>query len=176
MKTIAKYIAGIPLIMWAASSQAMTVWVVESGQNPFLYSQGTLELSVGTSTLDLYYDVGGDTSYGYDFILEIVGTGSISNVGGGDSDLGNAFGSGWRQFGGSIYGETGSSVLGFSFDYTTGVDTSLLISGSYTDSGFIDAPIVPSTLVVTVVPVPAAAWLFGSGLIALGTLAKRRKA
>jgi len=170
MKTIAKYIATMMLIMGSASSQAMTVWVVESGLNPFSNAQGALDLSAGTTTLDLYYDVAGDISYGYDFILDITGTGSISNVSGGDADLGNAFGSGWRQFGGDIYGETGSSVLGFSFDFTAGAGASLLISGSYTDSNFLDASISSSTLATASVlptPVPAAVWLFGSGLLGL---------
>ena len=179
MKTITKHIAGMMLIMCSASSHAMTIWVVESGQNPFSNLQGTLDLSAGTTTtLDLYYDVGADTSYGYDFSLEIIGTGSIANVGGGDSGLGNDLmsGPGWRQLGGSIYGETGNSVLGFSFDFTNDVETSLLISGSYTDSNFLDAPIVSSTLAsVSAVPLPAAAWLFLSGLGVIGFTTKKKK-
>ena len=176
MKTLVKYIAGITLIMCSASSQAMTVWAVESGQDAYSNAQGTLTLSAGITTLDLYYDVGTDISYGYDFILDIIGTGSIANVGGGDSDLGDVFGSGWRQFGGDIYGETGSSVLAFSFDFTADAGTSLLVSGSYTDSNFLDAPILLSTLAtVSAVPVPAAAWLFGSGLIGLIGVARRKK-
>jgi len=179
MKTITKYIAGMMLIIGSASSQAMTIWAVESGQNPFSNSQGTLALYAGTTTLDLYYDVGADTSYGYDFTLDINGTGSITNVGGGDSGLGNIFGTGWRQLGGSIYGETGSSVLAFSFDFTADAGTSLLISGSYTDSNFLDALISSSTLATVsaapaVVPVPAAVWLFGSGLLGLVGVAKRK--
>ena len=175
MKTIVKYIAGMMLIMCSASSQAMTVWAVESGQDAYSNAQGTLTLSAGTTTLDLYYDVGADISYGYDFILDIVGTGSITNVGGGDSELGEIFGSGWRQFGGDIYGETGNTVLAFSFDFTADTGTSLLISGSYTDSDFLDAPISSSTVVsVSAVPVPAAVWLFGSGLISLIGVARRK--
>jgi len=178
MKQIAKYIiGGMILVMWSVSSQAMTIWAVESGQSPFSNSQGALALSAGTTTLDLYYDVGADVSYGYDLILDIVGTGSITNVGGGDSGLGNIFGSGWRQLGGSVYGETGSSVLAFSFNFTADAGTSLFISGSYTDSSFLDAPISSSTLAsVSAVPVPAAIWLFGSGLIGLAGFAKRHKA
>jgi len=177
MKTITKHIVGMMLIIGSASSQAMTLWVVESGLNPFSNSQGVLTLSAGTTALDLYYDVGGDVSYGYDLILGINGTGSIANVSGGDSDLGDIFGSGWRQFGGSVYGETGSSVLAFSFDFTADVGTNLLLSGSYTDSNFLDTSILSSTLAsVSAVPIPAAVWLFGSGLIGLVGLAKRRKA
>ena len=101
---------------------------------------------------------------------------SISNVGGGDSDLGDVFGSGWRQFGGSIYGETGSSVLAFSFEFTGDIGSSLLISGSYTDSDFFDVTISPSTLAtVAAVPIPAATWLFSTGLFALISVARRTK-
>ena len=176
MKIFVKYSIGALLLICSSLSQAMTVWVVESGQDAFSSSQNTLNLSAGTTTLDLYYDVAGDISYGYDFILDIVGGGSISNVWGGDSDLGNAYGSGWRQFGGDIYGETGSSVLGFTFDFTAIAGSSLLIGGSYTDVNFLDAPVASTTLAsVQPVPVPAAAWLFGSGLIGLGAMLKRRK-
>lgn len=174
MQTITKYIIGVMLITGSASTQAMTVWVVESGQDPFANAQSTLVLSAGATTLDLYYDVEGDTSYGYDFKLDIVGGGSIANVGGGDSDLGNATSTGWRQFGGDVFGVTGSSVLGFSFDFTAAAGASLLVDGTYTDSGFSDAAILPSTL-ATVVPVPAAVWLFGSGLTGLIGVARRKK-
>ncbi|RDH81017.1 MAG: hypothetical protein DIZ80_12905 [endosymbiont of Galathealinum brachiosum] len=177
MKIIIKHITAMLLIMGSASTQAMNVWVVESGANPFLSSQNTLSLSAGTTSLDLYYDVEGDTSYGYDFIMDITGSGSISNVGGGDSDLGDVFGNGWRQFGGDIYGEVGSSVLGFSFDFTAAEGASLLIAGTYTDGNFDDTAINASTLAaVSPVPVPAAVWLFGSGLIGLCSFAKRRNA
>lgn len=157
----------------------MSVWVVESEQNPFVNSQDSLALSAGTNSLDLYYDVEGDTSYGYDLMLDITGTGNISNVGGGDAELGNIFGSGWRQFGGDIYGESSSSVLGFSFDFTADAGSLLSISGTYTNSDFIDAAILSSNLAtvsVSAVPVPAAVWLFGSGLIGLIGFARRKKA
>lgn len=176
MNTLIKQIAVMLLILSSAPSHAMTVWVVESGQNPFSNSQGTLSVSAGATTLDLYYDTEGDTSYGYDFLLDIAGTGNITNVGGGDSGLGDIFGSGWRQFGGDVFGETGSSVLGFSFDFTANAGTSLFISGSYTDSNFLDAPISSSTLAVvsvSAVPVPAAVWLFASGLIGLFGVSRR---
>ncbi len=177
MRNVIKFSAGAMLLICSSLSQAMNVWVVESGQDAFSSSQNTLTLSAGTTTLDLYYDVAGDISYGYDFILDIVGGGSISNVWGGDSDLGNAYGSGWRQFGGDIYGETGSSVLGFTFDFTANAGSTLLISGSYTDADFLDAPVTSATLAtVQPVPVPAAVWLFGSGLIGLGAMLKRHKA
>jgi len=177
MKTIIRNIAGLMLIVCSMSSHAMSVWVVESGQNPFASSQGTLALSAGTTSLDLYYDVEGDTSYGYDFILDIIGTGSISSVGGGDSDLGAAFGSGWRQTGGDFYGEVGNSVLGFSFDFTADAGASLLIGGTYTDGNFDDTSVNAATLAsVSAVPVPAAVWLFASGLIGLCSFAKRRNA
>jgi len=170
-----KSVIGIMLVFCSVSSQAMSIWIVESGQDAFSNSQGVLSLNEGMNSLDLYYDVAGDVSYGYDFILDIVGTGTISNVTGGDSDLGDVFGTGWRQFGGDFYGETGSSVFAFSFDFLAGAGSSLLISGSYTDANFLDAPIASSTLgTVSAVPVPAAVWLFASGLIGLVGFSRRK--
>ena len=176
MKILIKYITGITLFMCLNASQAMTVWVVESGQGAFSNLQDTLTLSAGTTTTqDLYNDVEGDTSYGYDFSLDITGIGSISNVGGGDSDLGDYTASGWRQFGGDLFGEEGSAVLAFSFDFTAGSGGSLLASGSYTDSSFMDVAISSSTVAtVSAVPVPAGVWLFGSGLLGLLGVAKKK--
>jgi len=177
MRLINKYIVLLSVILWSASTQAMTLWVVESGQNPFMNSQATLTLSAGTSTLDLYYDVAGDTSYGYDFILDITGIASITNVGGGDSGSGSVFNTGWRQFGGNILGESGSSVLAFSFDFSADAGASLSASGTYTDANFLDAVIPSSTLItVAAVPIPAAMWLFGSGLLGLVGVARRHSA
>lgn len=178
MHLLIKNTIGIMLLLCSASSHAMSIWIVENGQDAFSNSQGVLTLSEGMNSLDLYYDVEGDTSYGYDFYLYTSGSGTISNVTGGDSDLGNAFGSGWRQFGGSLYGEEGNSVLAFSFDFFAEAGTSLLISGSYTDANFLDTTISESTLGVTTVsdvPVPAAAWLFTSGLIGLAGLSRRKR-
>ncbi len=153
--------------IWASSSQAFSVWVVESGQDPFSNSQDTLAVFPGTTTLDLYYDAEMGTSFGYDILLEILGTASISNVGGGDSGLGNVAGTGWRQLGGDpINGET-DTLLGFSFDFTGEFGSSVSVSGTYTDENFTDARITPSTLAVSQVPVPAAVWLFGTAIIGL---------
>lgn len=180
MSLIVKSIVGMMLIFSSLSSQAMNIWIVGNGQDVSSNSQGVLSLSEGMNTLDLYYDVAGDISYGYDFILDVAGSGTISNVIGGDSDLGDVFGSGWRQFGGSPYGEEGNSVLAFSFDFFAGAGSSLLISGSYTNIDFLDETIASSTIgtvaaVPVVVPVPAAVWLFGSGLIGLIGIARRKK-
>jgi len=60
---------------------------------------------------------------------------------------------GWNLF----YGETGSSVLGLSFDFTANAGASLLMSGTYTNSNFFDAPISSVTsATVSTVPVAAA--------------------
>lgn len=174
MNKIIKNIGLLALMMYSASSQSMTVWLVESGQDPFSNSQATLNLSAGTTSLDLFYDVEGDTSFGYDFSLDVNGTGSFANVGGGDSDLGNTTITGWQQLGGSLLGETGNSVLGFSFDFTADAGTLLSISGVYTDANFLEAPITSSTL-ATVVPLPAAVWLFLGGLGLISFTAKKKK-
>lgn len=177
MITIIRYIAGIMLVMWSVASQSMTVWVVESGQDPFSNSQATLALSTGTTSLDLYYDTEGDTSYGYDMTLDILGTGSISNITGDNLDSGNTTSTGWRQLGGDFFdGHSGSSILGFSFDFTADIGASLLISGTYTDLLFTDAAITSSTLAsVAAIPVPAAFWLMLSGLGVFGFVARKNK-
>ncbi len=164
-------------IIWSSASHAFSVWVVESGQDPFLYSQKTLFVPPGSIKLDLYYDVEGQTSFGYDLLLNISGTGSVSNVYGGDSGLGKVTPSGWRQFGGDVKGETGNSILGFSFDFTGDVGTTLTINGSFTDSTFTDKSINQKTILeVTQVPIPATIWLFVtalSGVVGLSGLKKK---
>ena len=55
-------------------------------------------------------------------------------------------------------------------------DYSLVASDNYSQSGTISANPITWLLVrdTTVVPVPAAAWLFGSGLLGLVGLARRK--
>lgn len=162
--------------IWSSSSQALSVWVVESGNDPFSNSQNTLEITtVGTATLDLYYDAEGDTSFGYTFLLDITGTGGISNVGGGDSIVGNLVEDTWKQIGGdAINGNTGDAILGFTFDFSAEDKAALLISGTYTGSSFTDVEITSSTLAkVSAVPVPAAVWLFGTAIIGMVGLKRR---
>lgn len=162
--------------IWSSSSQALSVWVVESGNDPLSNSKNTLGITtVGISTLDLYYDVEGDTSYGYNFLLDITGVGSISNVGGGDSDIGNLDGDTYKQTGGDpINGTTSSATLGFTFDFNAEDMASLLISGTFTDSNFTNTAITSSTLArVSTVPVPAAVWLFGTAIIGMMGLNRR---
>lgn len=137
----------------ATTSYGMSVWVVESGADPFASSGSILYLSPGTTVLDLYYDLEGDTSYGYDFNLSITGIGSITNVMGGDSGLGASTSDGWRQFGGDIYGESGHSVLAFTFDFYSAVGAQLVLDGSYTDSSFADSHIEEVLLAQTSAPV-----------------------
>lgn len=43
------------------------------------------------------------------------------------------------------------------------------------DSGFDQDQFKMTSLTVAEVPIPAAAWLFGSGLIGLATIARKRK-
>lgn len=161
----------------SSSSYAFIVWVVDSGAPPLSYSKDTFQMEPGETTFDLYYDVEGDTSYGYDMFLDVQGAGSISNVSGGDSDLGNATASGWHQLGGDVSGETGNAVLGFSFDFTGEAGSLISVSGIYTDINFSESLITSSTLVsvsnVPNVPIPSALWLFSSALIGLVNFKRR---
>lgn len=152
---------GLFLTTVCTSSHGMNVWLVESGADPFSNTGSILTLAPGATILDLYYDLEGDVSYGYDFDLSVFGEGSIMNVRGGDaSGLGADTDDGWRQFGGDIYGESGASVLAFTFDLYSEAGTQLLFSGSYTDSSFSDAKLDGITLAQTVAPVPVPAPFF----------------
>ncbi|MCG8314080.1 MAG: hypothetical protein MI976_12790 [Pseudomonadales bacterium] len=173
MKALSSMMLATGLLL-TSGAQAVSVWVVESGQDPFSNSEDKLILNEGVTTLDLYYDTEGDTSYGYDFQLLIDGVGSINNVHGGDSGLGSAQSYGWRQFGGDILGESGYSVLAFSFDFFGEVGSVLTLGGSYTNGSFIDEAINSNVLAeVAPVPLPASALLFASAL--LGGLGLKRK-
>lgn len=176
MKNLTNILFSIMLLTLSNSSHAISVWVVESGSDPLSNAVSALSMSPGTVSLDLYYDLEGDTSYGYDFFLDIIGSAVISNVGGGDSDLGVSTTTGWRQLGGDFYGTTGSSILAFSFDFTADSGAILALNGFYTNANFIDVSIPEITLAtVTAVPLPAAAWLFIGGLGLVGFSAKKKK-
>jgi len=158
------------IVMFEA--QAATVWLVEGG-NPSNSNVAGSVLSVtpGLSSLDLYMDTQGDTSFGWNFTLNVSGTGLINNVTGAfvDANFGTQLpDGGWAQIGGDFLGETGE-ILVLSFDFS-GVDgASIDFSGSFTNSSFLDETISSQTLLTVVqpIPVPAAVWLFGSALLVL---------
>ncbi len=65
---------------------------------------------------------------------------------------------------------------GFAADITGGESQSITIDGGVTDyfNGLV--PVMSLTITTSAVPVPAAVWLFGSGLIGLIGIARRKKA
>ena len=70
---------------------------------------------------------------------------------------------------------TAFSSVGGSFDATGGTLTSVSINGSGSQSATTDTTYNISNVNVSAVPLPAAAWLFGSGLVGLAGVARRRR-
>ncbi len=177
MKTpsMIKYTAAACLLsLSAASTQAATVWLVESGAASNSNSPGTtLEILPEGGSYDLYVNFTPDTAYGWDVDLTVTGTGLVSNVTGDNLDIGAPMpNGGWGQIGGDIFGE-GGEILLFSFDFSGTAGSTLTFSGSYTDDSFSDAPFPTLDIVsVSEVPLPASGWLLASALGAL--LARRR--
>jgi len=56
------------------------------------------------------------------------------------------------------------------------LELSFFSSGAWGDCSVVDCQIVATLDSLTTVPVPAAAWLFGSGLLGLVGIARRKKA
>ena len=162
------------LLSLSSISNASTVWLVQAGAASNSNGPGVaLDVSPGSGSYDLYMDLEGDTSYGWDVDLDVSGTGEISGVTGLTLGLGTALpNGGWAQIGGDLFGETGV-VLMMSFDFDGDAGSSILFSGLYTDASFLDASFPSTTLLnVTSVPLPVASWLY---LSAIGGLMLRRK-
>ncbi|MEE8057276.1 MAG: hypothetical protein V3T17_05505 [Pseudomonadales bacterium] len=165
------------------NSHAMLVWAVLSGGESGSNTAGNA-LSVGAglkTTIDLYYDVEGDTSWGYDFSLTITGEGTIDNVNvinGSDFDVGNNIPNGWRQLGGDpLKDETGSAVLAFQFDFLADPGAFIVLTGNYASGiAFDSVPLTPSTIVSTAnVPLPLPGAMLLSALASLFGLRLTRR-
>ena len=75
----------------------------------------------------------------------------------------------------SIAALTFNALLPGTFDAL--IDVSVFDVWADLDSNFITTPVsVGTTIVVSAIPVPAAVWLFGSGLLGLVGIARRKKA
>lgn len=176
------YVGVFLLGLFSVNANALTVWAVESGELASSNTAGSsLVLSPGTSTIDLYFDTEGDISWGWDILLDVTGTGTISGVTGGDINggLGTAQADGgWRQLGGDFATDlNAASVLMFTFDFDAVAGTVLSIGAgsSYTSGTSFQSELITGGDLVTIsaVPLPAAAWLFVSGLAVLGIRAKK---
>ena len=135
------------------------------------------------------FDLTGDVQaainnpFGLTDVDDIFATGtyddSVLIAGSGDVSLSNiTFTVGSATF--SEADSLGSIILTLSNNEFVGLDYSsvdfISITSSFVgDSNQLAGSWIGSSLSVTPVPVPAAAWLFGSGLIGLAGLAKRRK-
>lgn len=168
-------------LIFGQAVQAATVWAVVSGEAPNSNSPGSaLEMGTESVRVDLYMDTLADTSYGWDFTLEVLGAGVISNVAGEfvDPAFGVALPSGgWRQLGGDLFGQTGEFLV-ISFDFLGDFGASVEFSGVFTNSSFNDELLASSTLmqVVQPVPLPGAVWLMASAILGVVGLGRRRAA
>ena len=156
----------------SVTASAFSVWAVNGGDDPSQNSAGNiLQLNSGSHTIDLYFDTGGDVSWGWDVSLLVSESGLITNVSGGD--INGGFGSplfdGYRQLGGDATQDVnGGPFLMFSFDALLGNEIISIVNSSYTSgSSYQSEPITSATLVSTSVPLTSASWLL---LSALGTL------
>ena len=156
----------------SVSASAFSVWAVNSGDDPAQNSAGNvLQLDSGSHSIDLYFDTGGDVSWGWDVSLLTSDSGLITNVLGGDINggLGTPLFDGYRQLGGDASQDiNGGPILMFSFDALLGVETVSIVSSTFTSgSTFQSEPIASTTLISTAIPLTSASWLMLSALGAL---------
>lgn len=164
-------------LLFSAASQAAVVWAVKSG-DPMNSNSADTPLAVGPGavSIDLYMNPESQTSYGWDIDLNVVGTGTISNVTGAHvtaADGGVLGNGGWQQIGGDPAGQAGEFVM-MSFDFLGDAGAEVQLSGLFTNSSFLDEAL-PQSTVLQVVPLPAAAWFMGSALLGLIGLGRARK-
>lgn len=153
-------------------ANAATIWFPTSGDTDFLQFDFT-ELSTNGGSLALFDDA------------DFGGTGLIIGDSGGQVVF-QTNGSNWdASFNGNTITlqDDYNFVLGMSWDngITWYEDSSYVLSGGSPDSYQIsfynvDMDVTGNTLGVDLqpVPVPAAVWLFGSGLMGLAAIARRR--
>ena len=163
------------------------IWAVVSGTSSEANTnRGTLVLTPGRYIIDLYYqakNVSGvdEIIYGYHFKFDAPQDAVLGNFRGGNmaAEAGNTCldGCRWQQIGGNDLGDWPESgpILAMSFDFEGSSGDYVNLFGSYTDRNFKDQALPVTELVaVQAVPVPPAVWLFGSGLIGLVSVARRR--
>ncbi len=178
---IAFVVGAAHLALVSSSATAAVFWAVESGDAANTNTdRSVFNVDPGANSFDIYFDTEGDISYGWDLDFTVAGSGTVSNVTGAFVDPADGVArpnGGYTQIGGNPRGEQGSEVLIMSLDFLLEAGSSVTLSGSYTDVNFRDAAVAGTLLVQTpaVVPLPAAAWLFGSALFGLVGFSKNRK-
>lgn len=160
--------------LFASQVSAFAVWAVEGDADANTNTAGSiLNLTPGVNQIDLYFDTGLDSSIGWDITLEVVGSGSISNIAGGDINggLGTAIEGGFRQLGGNPAITLASSsqlLFSLTFDAVEGDTLRLLGSSQYTSGSLFQTVSIDSVdLVTAAVPIPASGIFMMSSLFLL---------
>ncbi|HSH29273.1 MAG TPA: VPLPA-CTERM sorting domain-containing protein [Thiohalobacter sp.] len=177
-----RIIAGVCLAM-AANANAATVWLPTDGD----VNQVSFELAAAGGAIALFnYDLTTNSIYPgqrLDVALS-AGVGTVDF-----SDPGNTITSGANSLNlgtdGKYFAVGVSMDSGVSWTFDNDNPTNLqgnnwklffeTASGTQTTVQIDATPYSPSTGPATVVPVPAAVWLFGSGLLGLVGIARRRR-
>lgn len=166
----------VVLGMASAAVNAATVWAPTNVDTDFLQFN-FLGISTNGGALALFDDAdfggaalvigsaGGQVTFtasGADFNATFSGGGSITLTGGASFTLGVSWDGGLSWFGDSSYALSGGSPDTYAINF----------DGIKTDN----VPVTATTIAVDLqpVPVPAAMWLFGSGLLGLVGVARRR--
>ena len=169
-----KFLIAASLSVCAATSQAATVFTATDGTVDFLFPTfdssltlamfddnddgswaNALNIAFSTSTSSIV--IGGPVN-GSDYTATNSNLDSIYLTGGKDFVLGLSDDNGASWTGGFISACYSPSVCNVTFNMSSGIELVLQVDA------------VPSS----VVPVPAALWLFGSGLIGLAGISRRR--
>lgn len=158
------------------SASAFSVWAVDGGADPSENSAGNpLNIEYGVSqSVDLYFDTGGDTSWGWDISLLSNNSDPIFNVSGGDINggLGTVLVDGYRQLGGNPAQDViGGPFLLFSFETLLSDQNSQISAiGTYTSgTSFLSEDILAGE-VVSAVPLPGAFLYMISGISCIFSL------
>lgn len=171
-------------LLLSTAVNAATIWAVDKGADAGTRLPGVpLTVTPGNlKSVDIYLNA--PTVYGFQLFFDVFGVGQISNVvldptGSPGTTRPNG---GWGQT--QSYPEANGRagpVLALSFDFLGEAGAFVAFTGdsSFTNLNFDEeslGSIAEKTLLTTVIPIPGAVWLLGSGLVALVGFGRRKAA